>query len=199
MYTGRLGMLGGVVAGLLLGWLTVVAGLGGPGGLRADNSSELPRFTPEREAAARAFVQKNLPELLPILDQRKKTSAAQYEKEIRAIFHVSELLADLLDEPRRHELELKIWKAENRANTLIARLATPNETERKQIEEQLLGLARELVELDIQIQELRAEQLEKELGEVKDELAKMRETIDKQTEERYKGLLLKVKRPKRNP
>lgn len=186
----------GLLVGLFLGWLTFAVALNGAGSLRADNDS-LPRYTPEREAAARHFVQKNLPELLPILDQLKKTNAAQYEREVRTIFHMTELLADLLDEPRRHDLELKIWKAENKANTLIAKLASPNDDERKQVENQLMDLARELVELDIQVLDLRAEQLDKELGEVKDELAKARDQAEAMGKERYKALLLKVNKPRR--
>jgi hypothetical protein len=110
---------------------------------------------------------------------------------------VTELLADLRDEPRRYELELKIWKAENRAHALVAKLSTPSDEERKKVEGQLQDLAKELVELDIQVLELKAEQLDKELGEVKDELAKNRENIDKNTKDRYAALLEKAKKRKK--
>src|SRR4051794_40418485 len=82
----------------------------------------LPRFTEEREAAALFFVKKQLPDLLPLLEQLKKNSQPQYRTEIREIFQATEWLADLQDDPRRHELELKIWKTENKAFTVAAKL-----------------------------------------------------------------------------
>jgi hypothetical protein len=165
-----------------------------PADAPADN---LPRFTEEREAAALFFVKKHLPELLPLLEQLKKTSAAQYEREVREIFQVTELLADLRDDPQRYELELKIWVTENKANALVAKLSTPSEEERQKIEGQLQELAKQLVALDVEVLELKADQLDKELGEVKDELAKIRENRDKQIKERYEDLLHKVRKRKK--
>ncbi len=159
--------------------------------------SALPRFTEEREAAARFFVKKHVPELLPLLDELKKKNAAKYQQEIREIFQVTEMLADLQDDEKRHDLELKIWKSENRAYVLIARLSTPDEEERKKVRGQLRDLARELVELDIQVLELKAEQLDKELGEVKDELTRAREQVEQNVKTRYEGLLDKAKKPKK--
>jgi hypothetical protein len=187
--TGGIALFSGVVLGLM-GMILLQA--------RTEGSTPAPpRFTEEREAAALFFVKKHLPELMPLLEQLKKNSVERYELEIREIFQVTELLADLRDEPRRYELELKIWKTENRAHALVAQLSTPSEDERKKIEGQLQELAKELVELDVQELELRAEELDKELGEVKDELAKMRDNIDKQTKERYEMLLEKVKKRKK--
>jgi hypothetical protein len=157
----------------------------------------LPRFTEEREAAALFFVKKHVPELLPLLAELKKNQTARYQQEVREIFQVTEMLADLQDEPRRHDLELKIWKAENKAHVLVARLSTPNAEERKKILGQLRDLARELVDFDIQVLELQAEQLDKELGEVKDELARAREQLEQNTKARYDGLLDKSKKPKK--
>jgi hypothetical protein len=185
-----------LVAGLLLGWCSrahLRAGAPTEG-----EQSPLPRFTEEREAAALFFVKKHLPELLPLLEELKKNNAPQYEREVRQIFQVTEMLADLReDDPKRYELELKVWKAENKANSLVAQLSTPTEEVRKKVEAQLQDLAKELVELDMQVLELRAEQLDKELGEVKDELAKMRDNVDKQVKDRYEGLLDKARRPKK--
>jgi hypothetical protein len=45
--------------------------------------------------------------------------------------------------------------------------------------------------------ELKAEQLDKELGEIKDDLAKTRDQIDKVTRTRYEGLLDKVKKARK--
>ena len=184
-----------LVAGLLLGWCpraALRAGVPAEG-----EQSPLPRFTEEREAAARFFVTKHVPELLPLLDGLKKDSVARYQQEIREIFQVTEMLADLQDDGRRHDLELKIWKAETRAHVVIARLSTPDEEVRKKALARLRELARELVDLDREVLELQAEQLDKELGEVKDELAKMRDNVEKQVKDRYEGLLDKARRPKK--
>jgi hypothetical protein len=162
---------------------------------RADESG-LPRFTEEREAAALFFVRKHLPELLPLLEELKKNNASRYELEIREVFQTTEYLADLKDDPRRHDLELKTWRAENRAHVLVGKLSTPNEDERKKIEATLLDLAKELIETDLAILELKAEQLDKELGELKDEIAKMRDGLDRYTREQYDRLLEKVRKPR---
>jgi hypothetical protein len=154
----------------------------------------LPRFTEEREAAALFFVKKHLPESVPLLEQLKKNSLQQYRTEIREIFQATEWLADLQDDTRRHELELKIWKAENKAFAVAAQLSTVPEEERKKIEVQLQDLAKELVDLDVQVLEYKSEQLDKELGELKDELAKAKENNDKQIKDRYEMLLEKAKK-----
>jgi hypothetical protein len=168
-----------------------------PAAARADRSASLPRFTEEREAAALFFVKKHVPELLPLLEELKKNNAARYQQEVREVFQVTELLAELQDEPRRHELELKIWKCENRAHVLVALLNAPKEEERKKALEQLRELARELVDLDVQVLELQAEQLDKELGEVKDELARAREQVEQNVKARLEGLMDKAARPKK--
>ena len=157
----------------------------------------LPRFTEEREAAALFFVRKHVPEILSLLEELKKSNPSRYQQEIREIFQVTEMLADLQDDPRRHDLELRIWKGETKAHALVAKLATSKADERKRIEAALHELARELVELDIQVLELKAEQLDKELGEVKNELSKARDHIGRDVKARYEQLLDQAKKRKK--
>jgi hypothetical protein len=157
----------------------------------------LPRFTEEREAAALHFVRKHCPELVPMLDELKKSNRPAYEQQVRETFQVTELLADLQDDPKRHELELKIWKAENKALVLVAKLATPKEDARKAVEQDLQAIAKELVELEVQSLEHRTIVLEQELSAAKDELSKARDNFDRTVKERYEGLLEKA-RKKRN-
>jgi hypothetical protein len=153
-----------------------------------------PRFTEEREAAALHFVRKHCPELLPLLEELKKNNRPAYELQIRETFKVTELLADLRDDPKRYTLELKVWVAENRALVLVARLATARDEDRKAIEDQLHVLARELVELDVRGMEYRVEVLERELAMARDDLTKGRDNLDRSVKERYDGLLEKAKR-----
>jgi hypothetical protein len=162
----------------------------------AASADPLPRFTEEREAAALHFVKKHCPELHPLLDDLKKANRAAYELQIRQTFQVTELLADFHDDPKRYDLELKMWKAENKAFVLVAKLATPKEEDRKQIEEQLLALAKELVELEAQSLEHRVAVLQTELTGAKDDLAKLRDHFDRTVKERHEALLDKARKKK---
>src|SRR6266851_1670984 len=186
----------GLVLGFLLGVCCLSRAWAGTAIPDAERRS-LPRFTEEREAAALCFVRKHLPELVPLLEQLKKNNAGQYQHEIREIFQATEWLADLQDEAKRYELELKIWKAENKAHMLAARLTTAAEDEKKKLELELQALAKDLVELDVAILEVKAEQLDKELGEVKDELAKTKDNMERQVKDRYEQLLEKAKKKRR--
>ena len=156
----------------------------------------LPRFTEEREAAALHFVRKHCPELVPLLEDLKKSSRNAYELQMRETFQVTELLADIQDDPKRYELELKIWKAENKALVLVAKLATPKEDDRKAVEEQLLALAKELVELDVQSLEHRVEVLRTELMSTKDDLSKLRDNFDRTVKDRHEALMEKARKKK---
>lgn len=162
----------------------------------APAADPLPKFTEEREAAAIHFVRKHCPELFPLLEDLKKASRAAYELQIRETFQVTELLADLQEDPKRYELELKVWKAENKAFVLVAKLATVKDEDRKAVEDQLLTLAKELVELDVQTVEHRVEVLRVELATAKDELVKLRENFDRHVKERFDALMEKTKKKK---
>jgi hypothetical protein len=156
----------------------------------------LPRFTEEREAAALHFVRKHCPELVPLLDDLKKGNRSAYELQIRETFQVTELLADLQDDQKRYDLELRIWKAENKAFVLVAKLATPKEADRKAAEEQLLVLAKELVELEVQTLEHRVEVLRTELNSAKEDLTKLRDNFDRTVKDRHEALLEKARKKK---
>jgi hypothetical protein len=159
-------------------------------------ASTLPRFTEEREAAALYFVRKHCPDLAPLLDELRKKGNPQYEQQVREIFRVTEMLAEIEDE-RRQQVELKIWKTENRALVLVAKLAVAREDDKKPLQSSLQDAARELVELDVQSLEIQTDQLEKELGETKDELARLKDNFDKSVRDRFDSLLDKAKKRSR--
>jgi len=154
----------------------------------------LPRFTEEREAAALHFVRKHSPELVPLLDELSKSYRSQYERQISEIFQVTEMLADMRDDMARYNLELKIWKTENRAWLLVAKLANARPDERKPIEDSLLDLARELVALDVRNLEMQSEAVERELNSLRGELNRLRENVERSTRDRYDLLLAQVKK-----
>lgn len=163
---------------------------------RGSGADPLPRFTEEREAAALHFVRKHCPELVPLLEDLKKSNRPAYESQVRETFQVTELLADLQDDQKRYDLELKIWKAENKALVLVAKLATPKEEDRKAVEDQLQIVAKELVELEVHSLEHRVAVLQTELTAAKDELAKFRDNFDRSVKDRFESLVEKAKKKK---
>jgi len=160
-------------------------------------SDALPRFTEEREAAALHFVRKHCPELVPALDELRRNARPMYERQVREIFQVTEMLADLRDDRDRYEHELKVWKAENRAFLLAARLATIKPADRKRIEESLQQLARERVDLDMRNLEMQTATLEVELRSARNELERLRENLEQSARERYDLLLERAQKRKK--
>ena len=149
----------------------------------------LPRFTEEREAAALCFLKKNATELLPLVERLKKENPSRYQHEIRSVFQVAEMLADLEDNPQRRDLELEIWKIESKAHALASRLPELPDAERRKAEADLQKIARQLVDLDTRVLEVKAEQAEKELTEIRDELSKARDQVPSRAKARYESLL----------
>jgi hypothetical protein len=149
----------------------------------------LPRFTEEREAAALCFLRKNAAELLSLLERLKKDNPTRYQHEIRAVFQVAEMLADLEQDPQRHDLELQIWKLETRAHALASRLPGQGESDRQKSEAELQKMARQLVDLDTRVLELKTEQTEKELTDLREELAKARDQVPARAKARYESLV----------
>lgn len=164
----------------------------------APAADPLPRFTEEREAAVLHFVRKHCPELLPLLDDLKRTHRSAYERQIRETFQVTELLAALQDDPKRHELELKIWTADNKALVLVARLATVKDEDRRLVEDQLQALAKDLVELDVKALEHRVGVLERELAAAKADLGRARDGAGKAARERYEAFLGQARKKRGN-
>jgi hypothetical protein len=183
---------------LALAAVALLAGSSARATTPAPQEATLPRFTEEREAAALCFLRKNARELLEVLEQLKRDNPPHYQKEIRAVFQVTEMLAELQDDPRRHDLELEIWKAESKAHTLAVRLPALGERERRKAEAELLKVARDLVELDIAVLDLKTEQTEKELGELRYEVAKARDQVPAQTKARYDRLLEEARKRRKS-
>ncbi|MBL8797426.1 MAG: hypothetical protein JNM56_26220, partial [Planctomycetia bacterium] len=153
-----------------------------------------PRFTEERAAALQFFVRKHLPELVPVLDELKKGNPKRYEQEVGTLFQATEFLAALRDDPRRHDLELKIWQTEQRANLVLAKIALASAADRKALDAQLQDVTKTLVELDAQVLKLRVEQLTKELDEVNAQVAQNQQNAEQLAQERFQALLARVKK-----
>jgi hypothetical protein len=169
--------------------ITVWAGTAAAASTPIVPENVLPRFTEEREAAALCFLKKNASELLSLLERLKRDNPARYQQEIRAVFQVAEMLADLEEDPQRHDLELQIWKLESKAHSLAARLQGQGEVERRTTEVELQKMARQLVDLDTRVLELKTEQAEKELSDLREELSKARGQVSDRTKARYDSLV----------
>jgi capsule polysaccharide export protein KpsE/RkpR len=157
-------------------------------------AAQPPRFTEEREAAALHFVKKHCPELSPLLDDLKRANRSAYEQQVRETFRVTELLADIQEDSKRYELQLSLWKAENKALVLVAKLAAPRDDDRKAVEQQLQALAKELVGLEVQSLEYQSVVLERELAETKGELAKARENFDRTVKGKFDEFIEKARK-----
>jgi hypothetical protein len=82
-----------------------------------------PRITPEREAAAISFVQRNHPELAELLGYLKTSQPEEYERAIRDIFRATERLALIQErDSLQYDLEVAAWTAQSRVQLLAARL-----------------------------------------------------------------------------
>jgi hypothetical protein len=96
-------------------------------------------ITPEREAAALNFVERNHAELSELLAHLKTSQPKQYEQAIKEIYRVTERLAGVQERDVLHyELEVKLWTAQSRVQLLAARLKMgDSETVKKDLREAL--------------------------------------------------------------
>ena len=81
------------------------------------------RITPEREAAAISFVQRNHPELAELLSYLRTSQPEEYERAIRDIFRATERLALIQErDSLQYELEVTAWTSQSRVQLLAAKL-----------------------------------------------------------------------------
>src|SRR5262245_54857845 len=82
-----------------------------------------PRITPEREAAAISFVQRNHPELAELLSYLKSSQPDEYEQPISDIVRATERLALIQErDSLQYDLEVAAWTAQSRVQLLAAKL-----------------------------------------------------------------------------
>lgn len=107
-------------------------------GAKAKSRPQL-AITPEREAAALNFVERNHAELSELLAHLKTSQPKQYEQAIKEIYRVTERLAGVQERDTLHyELEVKLWTAQSRVQLLAARLKMgDSESVKKELREAL--------------------------------------------------------------
>lgn len=163
----------------------VVAPVAIPAQVAKSKAGELPKFTANREAAAREFVRRNHPELDPLLDKLRAMNAAEYEKVIRELSRTIEALAALqARDPARHELALEAWKAKSR----VERLAAQHSRSRSNESESALRQALEN-QLDV---ELTQRQFERDALTAR--LKKMNEQIGRLEDDRSGQIEMRLRR-----
>src|SRR4051795_13096792 len=88
------------------------------------------QITPESEARAVAFVQRNHAELADLLAALKTSQPEEYERAIKDILRVTDRLALLQDRDQlQYELEVAAWTAQSRVELLAAKLKMGNTEE----------------------------------------------------------------------
>jgi len=145
-------------------------------------------FTPEREAAALAFVAAHRPELPPVLYDLKARQPAEYQRAICDFFWVSETLAAMRQEdPQRHDLALRTWRLETLANLLTSQLAgQPANAERLRGElEQAVG---QLVDVQIETSAYDLKRQEAQLRRAQDRHQRLADRRDELLRERLNAL-----------
>ena len=96
----------------------------------------------------------------------------------------------------RDELKQRLKKAGDEVEQLVRQLAEPggDEGERKQREDRLRELVREMVDIDLVLMQLDIQQREKELATARETLARLGSERDRQVQKRYEELLDRVKK-----
>lgn len=184
---------------LLVGFVAAFAGRDVRGGdtpaAAARPAKKAPEFTPEREAAARVFVQRRHPELDTLLDQLKTRNRPEYEKAVVELFQVSEELAALhQQDPQRHELALNSWKAKSRVEVLTAQLARGPTPE---LEAQLRRAIESQIHADIQKHRFERDQAKARLRRAEEALERLEREHGALVDSRYEALLKKARGKRR--
>jgi hypothetical protein len=146
-----------------------------------------PTFTPEREAAALAFVSAHHPELLKVLEQLKGMQLGEYESAIRQLFQTSEQLSRTKDQDEaRYNLDLEDWKIKSRIQLLVARAGLSDDESQDQ---QLHDLLSKQADLRIARINLERERATERLKKAEDQLAKVKSDHDVEVEKQFTNLM----------
>jgi hypothetical protein len=151
-------------------------------------------FTPEREAAARAFVANNRPEMTAILDQLKLSKPTEYQQVIGDLFRTSENLAVMRQGDRsRYDIALKSWQAEAKTHLLAAELAAhPERSESIKIE--LRATVEILADLEVEKAANELKQLEAKLRRAEGQKKKLESSRGEFVENRVQAILQAIGR-----
>lgn len=146
-------------------------------GKGAKAAAKTPDVKPERAAELLTFVREHHPELADLLEQLRPMKTSEYQAALKDLDRdVRRLEQQEKKAPKRYESELGLWKARSRIRLLSARLSVSEDDELKELlKAELRGLRQqELAALQLEIdivrqnlekQQRRLEQLEKQAAE----------------------------------
>jgi len=126
-------------------------------------------LTPDRELAALKFVEQHHPELAELIAALKTMNPVQYGQAIQDLFRASERIGMARSrDPRRHELELQLWKTQSRRDLVAVRLRMARTPE---LEAQLRQLIQDHWELQQSLLRLERERIAERLRKLDEQLA----------------------------
>lgn len=123
------------------------------------------------EAGVLEFVREHHPELAGLLESLKENRPKEYQKAIRDLTRVRDRLANINDK-RRYELELAIWKTESRIQLLAARLQMGDKDE---LRDQLREALNEQIDLKVSLLKHERDQARQRLERMETQLQKLDE------------------------
>ncbi len=127
-----------------------------------------------QQDAAMAFAQKNHPELVPLINQLRKSRRSDYQRALRELHSASTRFGRLKERlsPERYEQQLTMWKLDSRIRLQLAKwsvtkdkrtqadikksLAKRNAIQREQYLEELKRLGERQARLELQLRKLDA-------------------------------------------
>lgn len=148
-------------------------------------------ITPEREAAVTTFVDRNHPELAALLAHLKTKQPKEYERAVRDLLRVTEKLAMVNErDSRQYDLELKVWKAQSRAQLLVARLkmTDPESADREELTSQLREILSEQMQARLEVLQLERERVAGRMEKLNDDIHRLERDRDSVIEGHLKSL-----------
>jgi hypothetical protein len=153
---------------------------------KAKNNKQPLAFTPEREAAALNFVERNHPELSELLAHLKSSQPKQYEQAIKEIYRVTDRLAGIQErDAPLYELEVKLWTAQSRVQLLAARLKMgDSDSVKKDLREALATQ----VEARLEVLKHQKQQAAQRLAKMESDIAQLEDNKDQAIERQLEML-----------
>ena len=145
-----------------------------------------PAISPEREAAALEFAQRNHLELVSLLQGLKKNAPKEYQAALTDLDRSADRLTKLKDKaPERYEFQLSEWKITSRIRLLAAKLAM---AEDPAVESELRAALRERLELRLSAQRTERDRLRKRVEKLDQTIGEMSSTTDELIEKQFSEL-----------
>ncbi len=156
-------------------------------------------FTPEREAAALAFVRIHRSELLLVLEDLKTRQPKEYQRAICDFFWTSETLASIRQEDSpRYELALRTWRLETLSHYLTSQLAgQPADAER--LRGELQETIQQLVDVQIETSAYDVKRQEAQLRRAQDRHQRLADRRDELVRERLSALSQAIEKSSSTP